>query len=178
MTSWHQRMRVGGYEGHTKANEISVTHPLYMKRAYGEKPTYGEKSIWRKNSSVLLAKTDLTLEAQKLGDCKSCRRKKGTRMSNTAFQSILHSFRQTQALFCSEQRNWRGYIGAHDFAEFLGQHEKAGYLSGVVVLCQMKQMVFYTAILSGTSFTLRKEPMQQLFTKCLQACRNPQISLH
>lgn len=64
-------MRVRVYEGHAKANEISVSHPLYMKIPYGEKPTYGEKSIWRKNSRVSVAKTDLTVEVQKLADCKS-----------------------------------------------------------------------------------------------------------
>lgn len=67
---------------------------------------------------------------------------------------------------------------AQDPAEFLGQHEKAGYLSGVVTLYQLEQKDFYTAVLSGTSFTLGKEPRQQLSTKCLQACRSPQISLH
>lgn len=63
-------MRVRVYEGHAKANEISVSHPLYMKTACAEKPTYGEKSIWRKNR-VSVAKTDLTLEVQKLADWKS-----------------------------------------------------------------------------------------------------------
>lgn len=62
---------------------------------------------------------------------------------------------------------------AQDPAEYLGQHEKTGYLSCVVTLCQLEEVVFYTAILPKTSFTLRKEPMQQLSTKCLQACRNP-----
>lgn len=89
-------MRVRGYEGLAKANEISVIHPLYMKRACGEKPTYGEESIWRKTSSVSVAKTDLTPEVQKLGDCKSYRRKTGMRISNTASQSILHSLRQSK----------------------------------------------------------------------------------
>lgn len=70
-------MRIGGYEGHAKANELTVTHPLYMKRAYGEKPTYGEKSIWRKNSSVSVAKTDPTLKVQKLVIAKATGEREG-----------------------------------------------------------------------------------------------------
>lgn len=89
-------MRVRGYEGLAKANEISVNHPLDAKRACGEKKQYLEKRAWRKNSSVSVAKTDLTPEVQKLGECKSYRRKRGMRISNTASQSILHSLRQAK----------------------------------------------------------------------------------
>lgn len=61
-----------------------------------KKKQYLEKRAWRKNSSVSVAKTDLTPEVQKLGDCKSYRRKRGMRISNTASQSILHSLRQAK----------------------------------------------------------------------------------
>lgn len=53
LTFWHHRMRVRGYEGLAKANEISVNHPLDAKRAYGEKKTiFGEKSMEKKQQCI------------------------------------------------------------------------------------------------------------------------------
>lgn len=81
----------------------------------------------KKTSSVSVAKTDLTPEVQKLGDCKSYRRKRERELQIRLLKAFYIPLGKAKHYLAQSKETVWLYQGAQDPAEFLGQHEKAGF---------------------------------------------------